>query len=124
MHDRDDVFFERAKRNSVRGLAISGVVSIPYALINAFLLIGCYTAAEDVKYDTMRLIFNLVNAPFLFITLNFDYHNIANVIIAGILLPIAIVGFGGASYYLGLNNISVLQKSVYKDEENDKEGQK
>ena len=125
MHDRDEIYFKRMERNPFRGLAVSAVVSIPYAIINAILLISCLNAANIEKYDMSRLIYHLINAPFLFVTLNYDYHNIGNVLIAGILLPLTIIAFGGISYYLGLRKISILQWSVYKDgDDNDKkEGQ-
>lgn len=118
VHDRDEIYFERMKRDPYRGLAVSAVVSIPYTIINAILLISCINAASIEKYDLSRLIYHLINAPFLFITFNYDYHNIGNALIAGILLPLTIIVFGGISYYLGLKNISILQMSVYKDEDN------
>ncbi len=122
MHDKDEIYFQRMKRNPLRGLVISAVVSIPYAIINAVLLLNCLNAADDVKYASARLIFRLINSPFLFITLNSDYHSAGNVIVAGILLPLTIIVFGSASYYLGLKNISILQLSVYNNENDNKKG--
>jgi len=114
--DRDEVFFQRMKRKPLRGLAISAIVSIPYFLLNAIMMIGCINAVSEEKYETIRLIFNLINASFLFITLKFDYHIAGEAGIAGILLPITVIIIGGLSYYLGLKNISILQFSIYKNE--------
>jgi len=121
IHDKDEIFFQRMKRNPLRGIAISAIVSIPYVLLNSVLLFNCLNAISDEKYASTRLIFNLINSPFLFITLNFDYHEIEKILIAAILLPLTIIAVGGASYYLGLKNISILQFSVYKDEKRDHE---
>lgn len=124
IHDRDEIYFERMHRNPYRGLAISAWVGIPYAVLNTVLLLNCLNAADEVKYASTRLIYHLINAPFLFITLNYDYHNVKNAIIAGILLPLSILVFGGASYYLGLKNISVLQMGLYKGDKQNKSGGK
>ncbi|HNX14672.1 MAG TPA: hypothetical protein PK854_08230 [Oscillospiraceae bacterium] len=121
VHDKDEVFFKRIERKPLRGFAVSAAVSIPYVIINIILMFNCLNAANDGKYAAARLIFHLVNAPFLFITLNYDYHTIGNALLAGSMLPIVIVGIGGLSYYLGLKNFSILQKSIYKDETENKE---
>ena len=139
VHDKDEIYFQRMKRNPLRGLAASAIVSIPYAILNAFLLFNCYNAISVYntalqngeklveyleKYDTFRLIFNLINSSFLFITLNFDYSQIGKVLIAAALLPLTIIVIGGISYYLGLKNISILQISVYKNEKPNKDNGK
>lgn len=121
MHDKDEVYFKRMKRNPLRGLAISAAVSVPYIILNVVLMFNCLNAVNDEKYAITRLIFNLINSPFLFVTLNFDYHDAGKAVLAGVLLPIVIIGVGGLSYYLGLKNFSILQKSVYKDETVNKE---
>ena len=134
VHDKDEIYFQRMKRNPLKGLAASAVVSIPYAILNAILLFNCYnvfsvynTALQNSeklveylqKYSTIRLIFNLINSPFLFITLNYEYSNVGKTLIGTILLPLTIIAIGGASYYLGLKNISIFQLSFYKDEKKD-----
>ncbi|HOP10357.1 MAG TPA: hypothetical protein PK629_02595 [Oscillospiraceae bacterium] len=124
VHDKDEVFFQRMKMNPLRGLSVSGVVSIPYFILNLSLMLICVNTDSDKNFDMVRLIFNLINAPFLFINLATDYHNIGSAIIAGIFLPLTIIGIGGLSYYLGLKNISILQLSVYKDEKDKNEENK